>query len=188
MIPRSLKVALATVGATFIAASAFAQATIKIGVSQPLTGAFAASGNYVAWGARIAEEEINKAGGVLGKKLEVIARDDGGKPGDAVKIAEEMVVKDKVVMIGGTFLSHIGLAVTDFAAQQKVFFLAAEPLADQIVWEKGNRYTFRLRASTNSQALMLVEEAKKSKAKKWATQGSMPNSRRGGVRINARMM
>ncbi|MGH7006151.1 MAG: ABC transporter substrate-binding protein, partial [Alphaproteobacteria bacterium] len=111
----------------------------------------------------------NKKGGVLGKKLEVIARDDGGKPGDAVKIAEEMVVNDKVVMIGGTFLSNIGLAVTDFAAQKKVFFLAAEPLADQIVWEKGNRYTFRLRASTYMQAAMLVEQAAKSKAKKWAT-------------------
>jgi branched-chain amino acid transport system substrate-binding protein len=148
--------------------AAGAQDTIKVGEINSYSGMPGFTQPYKkAW--ELALEEINKAGGVLGKKLEVIARDDGGKPGDAVKIAEEMVVKDKVVMIGGTFLSHIGLAVTDFAAQQKVFFLAAEPLADQIVWEKGNRYTFRLRASTNSQALMLVEEAKKSKAKKWAT-------------------
>ncbi len=148
--------------------AAGAQDTIKVGEINSYSGMPGFTQPYKkAW--ELALEEINKAGGVLGKKLEVIARDDGGKPGDAVKIAEEMVVKDKVVMLGGTFLSHIGLAVTDFAAQQKVFFLAAEPLADQIVWEKGNRYTFRLRASTNSQALMLVEEAKKSKAKKWAT-------------------
>jgi branched-chain amino acid transport system substrate-binding protein len=151
-----------------LAPGAWAQDTIKIGEINSYSGMPGFTQPYKkAW--ELALEEINKSGGVLGKKLEVIARDDGGKPGDAVKIAEEMVVKDKVVMIGGTFLSNIGLAVTDFAAQQKVFFLAAEPLADQIVWEKGNRYTFRLRASTNSQALMLVEEAKKSKAKKWAT-------------------
>jgi branched-chain amino acid transport system substrate-binding protein len=117
----------------------------------------------------MALDEINAKGGVLGKKLEVVSRDDQGKPAEAVKIAEEMLVNDKVVMIGGTFLSNIGLAVTDVAAQKKAFFLASEPLADQVVWEKGNRYTFRLRASTYMQAVMMVEEAAKSKAKRWAT-------------------
>ena len=151
-----------------MAGAAAAQDSIKIGEINSYSGMPGFTQPYrKAW--ELALEEINKSGGVLGKKLEVVVRDDGGKPGDAVKIAEEMVLKDKVVMIGGTFLSNIGLAVTDFAAQQKVFFLAAEPLADQIVWEKGNRYTFRLRASTYSQAMMLVAEAKKSKAKKWAT-------------------
>ena len=156
--------ALASVGA----GTAFAQDVIKIGEINSYSGMPGFTQPYKkAW--EMALEEINKKGGVLGKKLEVIARDDGGKPGDAVKIAEEMVVNDKVAMVGGTFLSHIGLAVTDFALQKKVFFLAAEPLADQIVWEKGNRYTFRLRASTYMQAAMLVEGAAKSKAKKWAT-------------------
>jgi len=151
-----------------IPGAAGAQDTIKIGEINSYSGMPGFTQPYrKAW--EMALEEINKKGGVLGKKLEVVARDDAGKPGDAVKIAEEMVLNDKVVMIGGTFLSNIGLAVTDFAAQRKVFFLAAEPLADQIVWEKGNRYTFRLRASTYTQAAMLVEEAKKSKAKKWAT-------------------
>jgi branched-chain amino acid transport system substrate-binding protein len=120
-----------------------------------------------AW--QLALEQINAKGGVLNQKIEVLSRDDGGKPGDAVKIAEELLINDKVAMIGGTFLSNVGLAVTDFALQKKVFFLASEPLADQIVWEKGNRYTFRLRPSTYMQAAMLVEEAAKSKAKKWAT-------------------
>lgn len=164
---------LLTTTAAFAVAGAFAggalaQDAIKIGEINSYSGMPGFTQPYKkAW--ELALEEINKKGGVLGKKLEVIARDDGGKPGDAVKIAEEMVVNDKVVMLGGTFLSHIGLAVTDFAAQKKVFFLAAEPLADQVVWEKGNRYTFRLRASTYMQASMLVEQAAKSKAKKWAT-------------------
>jgi branched-chain amino acid transport system substrate-binding protein len=165
---RFVLAATTAIAALGVIPAAGAQDTIKVGEINSYSGMPGFTQPYKK-GWELALEEINKAGGVLGKKLEVVARDDGGKPGDAVKIAEEMVVKDKVVMIGGTFLSNIGLAVTDFAAQQKVFFLAAEPLADQIVWEKGNRYTFRLRASTNSQALMLVEQAKKSKAKKWAT-------------------
>ncbi|MFA5488775.1 MAG: ABC transporter substrate-binding protein, partial [Candidimonas sp.] len=68
----------------------------------------------------------------------------------------------------GTFLSHIGLAVTDFAKQRKVFFLAAEPLTDKITWADGNRYTFRLRASTYMQVAMLVPEAVKMNKKRWA--------------------
>src|SRR5690606_40582178 len=61
----------------------------------------------------------------------------------------------------GSFLSHVGLALTDFAQQKKRFFLAAEPLTDKIVWEQGNRYTFRLRPSTYMQVAMLVPEAAK---------------------------
>ncbi|MDH3595822.1 MAG: ABC transporter substrate-binding protein, partial [Rhodospirillales bacterium] len=99
-------------------------------------------------GWQLAVEEINAAGGVLGRPLEVISRDDGGKPGDAVKIAEELVSKEGVALLAGTFFSHIGLAVTDFAKQRKVFFIAAEPLSDAVTWQKGNHYTFRLRPNT----------------------------------------
>jgi branched-chain amino acid transport system substrate-binding protein len=106
---------------------------------------------------------------VLGRTLEVISRDDAGKPGDAVKIAEELVSKEGVALLAGTFFSHIGLAVTDFAKQRKVFFVAAEPLSDAVTWQKGNRYTFRLRPSTYMQANMLAEEAAKLPAKRWAT-------------------
>ncbi len=120
-------------------------------------------------GWQLAVEEINAAGGVLGRPLEVISRDDGGKPGDAVKIAEELVSKEDVALLAGTFFSHIGLAVTDFAKQRKVFFIAAEPLSDAVTWQKGNRYTFRLRPNTYMQANMLAEEAAKLPAKRWAT-------------------
>ena len=62
----------------------------------------------------------------------------------------------------------MGLALTDFAQQKKRFFLAAEPLTDKIVWENGNRYTFRLRPSTYMQVAMLVPEAAAMKKKRWA--------------------
>src|SRR5205823_6435654 len=119
-------------------------------------------------GWEMAIDEINAAGGVLGRKLEVISRDDGGNPGDAVRVAEELVSREGVAALAGTFLSHIGLAVTDFAKQKKVFFLAAEPLTDKITWQNGNRYTYRLRSSTYMQVAMLVPYAVEAKKKRWA--------------------
>jgi branched-chain amino acid transport system substrate-binding protein len=119
-------------------------------------------------GIELAVEEINASGGVLGKKLEIVHRDDNANPGDAVRVAEELLSREQVVMLTGTFLSNIGLAVTDFAKQRKVVFLASEPLTDKITWQNGNRYTFRLRPNTYMQASMLVPEAVKLKKKRWA--------------------
>jgi branched-chain amino acid transport system substrate-binding protein len=119
-------------------------------------------------GWQLAVEEVNAAGGLLGRKVEVISRDDAGKPEDAVRLAAELVSGEKVNLLTGTFLSNVGLAVSDYAARNQVLFVAAEPLTDALVWEKGNRYTFRLRPSTYMQAAMLVEEAAKLPAKRWA--------------------
>ncbi|WP_322516152.1 ABC transporter substrate-binding protein [Rhodopseudomonas palustris] len=120
-------------------------------------------------GMELALKQINDAGGIKGKKLVVITKDDGGKPGDALTAANELVSRDGVVMIAGGFLSNIGLALSDFAKQKKILYVAAEPLTDAIVWSKGNDYTFRLRTSNYMQASMLAEEAAKLPAKKWAT-------------------
>jgi branched-chain amino acid transport system substrate-binding protein len=119
-------------------------------------------------GWELALEEVNAAGGVFGRKIEVISRDDNGNPGDAVRVAEELLTRENVHFIMGTFASNIGLAVADFAKQRKVLFIAAEPLTDKIVWQNGNRYTFRLRTSTYMQTAMLVPEAAKLKKKRWA--------------------
>ena len=120
-------------------------------------------------GWQLAVEEINTAGGLLGRKVEVIARDDAGKPEEALRHAIELTSKEKVDVLAGGFLSNIGLALADHAQKNKRVFIASEPLADAIVWDKGNRYTFRLRPSTYMQAAMLVEEAAKMPAKRWAT-------------------
>jgi branched-chain amino acid transport system substrate-binding protein len=147
---------------------ASAQSEIKIGEinSYSLLPAFT---EPYRKGWQLAVEEINAAGGINGKKLVVVSKDDGGKPADAQTAANELVSSENVAMLTGTFLSNIGLAVSDFANQKKVFFLAAEPLTDAITWAKGNRYTFRLRPSNYMQAAMLVEEAAKLPAKRWAT-------------------
>jgi branched-chain amino acid transport system substrate-binding protein len=119
-------------------------------------------------GMELAVDEINAAGGINGKKLELITRDDNANPGDAVRAAEELLSREQVDVLMGTFLSHVGLAVTDFAKQKKTFFLAGEPLTDKIVWEDGNKYTYRLRPSTYMQVAMLVPEAVKMNKKRWA--------------------
>jgi branched-chain amino acid transport system substrate-binding protein len=119
-------------------------------------------------GMELALAEINAAGGVLGRPVEIVSRDDNGNPGDAVRVAEELLTREKTVMLMGTFASNIGLAVADLAKQRKAMFLAAEPLTDKIVWESGNRYTFRLRASTFMQTAMLVPEAAKLGKTRWA--------------------
>jgi branched-chain amino acid transport system substrate-binding protein len=120
-------------------------------------------------GWELAVEQINAAGGIDGKQLEVISRDDTGDPATAIRIAEELTSKDGAVLLFGTFLSNIGLAVSDFAKQKEILFLASEPLTDALVWSKGNKYTYRLRPSTHMQAAMLAEQAAKLGKKKWAT-------------------
>lgn len=144
-----------------------AQDTIKIGElnSYKTQPAFLEPYKY---GMELAIEQINQAGGVNGKKLELVIRDDNSNPGDAVRAAQELLTRDRVDVLAGTFLSHIGLAITDFAKHKKQFFLASEPLTDKIVWSEGNRYTYRLRTSTYMQVAMLVPEAVKMNKKRWA--------------------
>ncbi len=120
-------------------------------------------------GWQLALEQVNAAGGLLGRKLEVTSRDDAGRPQDAVRIAGELVNDAHVDLLAGTFLSNVGLAVSDVALQSKTLFVAGEPLSDAIIWDKGNRYTYRLRPGTYEQARMLVDEAAKLPAKRWVT-------------------
>ena len=159
--------ALALACAVLLSRPASAQGIIKIGELNSYKSQPAFLEPYRK-GWELAIEEINAAGGVLGRKLEVVSRDDNGNPGDAVRVAEELVSREGVNILAGTFLSHIGLAVTDFSKQKKVFFLAAEPLTDKITWQNGHRYTFRLRASTYMQVAMLVPAAVAAKKKRWA--------------------
>ena len=119
-------------------------------------------------GMELAVEEINRGGGILGRQLQLVIRDDNGTPGDAVRVAEELVSREKVDVLMGTFSSAVGLAVADYAKQRKVLFLASEPLTDKIVWDSGNRYTFRLRPSTYMQTAMLVPDAAKLGKRRWA--------------------
>src|SRR5215475_2532901 len=169
MITRAHLLSLAAAGVAVICLGQVArgQDTIKIGELNSYKSQPAFLDPYKK-GWELAVEEINAKGGVLGRKLEVISRDDGANPGDAVRVADELVTREGVALLAGTFLSNIGLAVTEFAGKKQVFFLAAEPLTDKITWQNGNKYTFRLRATTYMQVAMLMPDAIAAKKKRWA--------------------
>jgi branched-chain amino acid transport system substrate-binding protein len=153
--------------AAFAAASAAHGQTIRIGElnSYKLFPAFL---EPYEKGWQLALEEVNRAGGVHGRRLDVVSREDGGNPGDAVRVGEELLSRERVALLMGTFASHVGLAVSNLAKQRKVVFVAAEPLTDKIVWQDGNRYTFRVRPSTYMQVAMLIPAAVRLHRRRWA--------------------
>jgi branched-chain amino acid transport system substrate-binding protein len=126
-----------------LAGGAAAQSTIKIGVVQPLTGAFAASGNDVVNGAKIATTEINAKGGVLGKKLELVIEDSKSSPSEAAAVAEKLMVRDKVQVLMGASASSATLAVMPKLMEYKVPMLV-ETSSSSKVTVAGNPYIFRI--------------------------------------------
>ncbi len=120
-------------------------------------------------GWHLAVEQINAAGGVLGRKIEIVSRDDAGVPENAVRLAAELVGDRHVDLLSGGYLSNVGLAISNFARNNRRLYIASEPLTDALVWSQGHRYCYRLRPSTYMQASMLVREASKLPAKRWAT-------------------
>src|SRR5882672_5847032 len=94
--------------------------TIKIGVNEPLTGAFAASGTYVVNGAKIAADEINAKGGVLGKKIELVIEDNKSNPTEAAAVAEKLIARDKVPVMMGAWGSGFTLAIMPKLMEYKV--------------------------------------------------------------------
>ncbi|NGM22785.1 ABC transporter substrate-binding protein [Roseomonas stagni] len=118
---------------------------------------------------QLAVDGINRAGGVMGgRPLEFVFRDDGSTPGDAVRVAEDLLTREGCAFLAGTFLSNVGLAVSDLANQRKKLFLATEPLTDALTMAQGNRYTWRLRPSTYMQTRMLTEAARGRTTRRWA--------------------
>jgi branched-chain amino acid transport system substrate-binding protein len=133
--------------------------------------------SYAQWAAftvpyrngwQMALEEINAKGGVLGRKIEIVSRDDGATTGSATRVADELVSREGVSLLFGSFLSNVGVAMADFANQKKIVYIAAEPLTDAVTMAQGNRYTFRVRPNNFMQVGMLVDQAKASGAKRWA--------------------
>ena len=163
----ALRFALATAGHSrmLLGGAAAAQDTIKIGVTQPLTGAFAASGNYVAQGAKIAEEEINKAGGVLGKKIQLIVEDNKSNPTEAAATAEKLIVKDKVPVMMGAWGSGLTLAIMPKLEEYKVPMVVETSSSGKIT-TSGNPYIFRISPTSEMEAKAFTPLFKKLGIKK----------------------
>jgi len=117
--------------------------TIKVGIVLPLTGSQAAFGEIEKLSFDLALEEINAAGGVKGKKLEFLMEDDTGRPEVGRSVAEKLITKDKVIMLGGGYSSSVTAGLAGVAQQNSMPFLINTGSADDIT-EKGFDYVFRL--------------------------------------------
>ena len=139
------------VGAALFSGAAVAQEAIRIGVTQPLTGAFAASGNYVTQGAKIAEEVINGSGGVLGRKIQLIVEDNKSNPTEAVATAEKLIGKDKVPVMMGAWSSGLTLAVMPKLMEYGVPMLVETSSSGKIT-TSGNPWVFRISPTSEMEA------------------------------------
>jgi len=129
--------------AFLVPSSASASETIKVGIVLPVTGPQAKFGEIEKLSFDLALEEINAAGGIKGKKLELLIEDDTGRPDVGRSVVEKLITKDKVVMIGGGYSSSVTYAAAGVAQQNRIPFLVNTGSADKIT-EKGWDYIFRL--------------------------------------------
>ncbi|MCJ2006038.1 ABC transporter substrate-binding protein [Methylobacterium sp. J-092] len=130
--------------------TAYAQA-IRIGVNEPLTGAFAASGTYVVNGAKIAADEINAKGGVLGRKIELVIEDNKSNPTEAAAVAEKLITSDKTPVLMGAWGSSLTLAVMPKLADYETAMLVETSSSGKIT-TSGNPYVFRISPPSSLEA------------------------------------
>jgi branched-chain amino acid transport system substrate-binding protein len=151
--------------ASIIASVSFAQ-TIKIGVDGPFTGGSSSMGVSMRDGVRLAAKEINAAGGVLGKKLELIERDDEAKNERGVEIAQELINKEKIVAVVGFINTGVALASHRFYQDAKIPVI--NNVATGTALTKGANFpfkdakdvfVFRTSARDEIQSPMIVNEA-----------------------------
>ena len=133
-------------------------------------------------GILLAVEEANCAGGVLGRPLEVLYRDDELKTAVAARVARQLLLEDQVDLIAGTFTSDVGVAVSEVADELQRVFVATEPRTDALIWQQGSRYVFRIRTSQSMMVSMLVGRAAALPHKRWTL---VAPSYEGGKRIAA---
>ncbi|MFC3694059.1 ABC transporter substrate-binding protein [Chenggangzhangella methanolivorans] len=148
-----------------LAAPAFAADTIKIGVNQPLTGPFAASGAYVVNGAKIAADEVNARGGVLGKKIELVVEDNKSNPTEAAAVAEKLITSDETPVMMGAWGSSLTLAVMPKLEEYEVPMLVETSSSGKIT-TSGNPFVFRISPPSALEAEMFAPMVEKIGVKK----------------------
>ncbi|MEZ5851390.1 MAG: ABC transporter substrate-binding protein [Hyphomicrobiaceae bacterium] len=137
---------------------ALAQKPIKVGVPIPLSGPAALFGEPALKGAHMFVQELNAAGGVLGRKIELIVRDSKATPDEAVRVAREMILKEEVDFLVGTLTSAEGPAVSTIAKENKIILIAPIPKTDQLLAPKNRHpYVFRTAANTTMEGRSVAE-------------------------------
>ena len=145
-----------------IAGMAAAAEPIKIGVAGPFTGGSSSMGVSMRDGVRLATEEINKSGGVLGRKIQLVERDDEAKNERGVQIAQELINKEKVTAVVGYINTGVALASQRFFQDAKIPVMNNVATGSVITTQfkdQPENYIFRNSAHDSIQAPMIVEEA-----------------------------
>ncbi len=151
---------------------------IKIGEMMPYTNGTQFAVPFRE-GYLLAVEEINKSGGIQGRPLQVISRDDQADPSVAVRVAEELVSRDQVIMLIGAGFDHVGLAAANFANRNQIPFLKQWAGNCPAVTNPQNRYWFSTTPCYTAYASLFAREAAKLPYTRWATIG--PNYEFGHV-------
>ncbi len=143
---------------TLATAAALAQSTpIRIGVVTPLSGTYAGIGQQVRWGLDLAAREINAAGGVAGRQLELIYEDEEANPAVAVQKAEKLFQVSKVDFLTGTVNSGSTLAVGQVAERNGKLIATTVSFADSITGDKCSPNVFRVNARAGMQSAALAD-------------------------------
>ena len=119
-------------------------------------------------GLLMAAKEINDAGGVLGRPIEFIFRDDKLKPDEAVKAARELVGQEKVDFLAGCISSGVGLAISAYAKESKTLYFATHCQTSRLTWDDGHRYVAHTTNNVNQYIRALAKKAATLPYKKWA--------------------
>jgi len=158
---RFTKLAIASAVLT-LAGLAVAAEPIKIGVAGPFTGGSSSMGVSMRDGVRLATEEINKAGGVLGRQLQLVERDDEAKNERGVQIAQELINKEKVTATVGYINTGVALASQRFFQEAKIPVMnnvATGSVITSQFKDQPENYIFRNSANDSIQAPMIIEES-----------------------------
>jgi branched-chain amino acid transport system substrate-binding protein len=150
-----------------IPATAIAQKPIKIGMIDCYTGGAAAFTKPALMGWQMVIEEVNSKGGINGRKIEILTRDDKFKADEALAHARELILKEGVDFLAGTVSSSAALAVSEFAKQKKKIFMVHISRSHRITGDKGHKYVFRGCPSAAIEGLAGGEYASKKPYKKW---------------------
>lgn len=118
-------------------------------------------------GWQMALDEINRQGGVLGRKLRVVSRDDGGTADGAVAAAQKLADEDHIALFFGGLNSDVGLALSDYAHRSQSFYLSTFPMSSRLTWQQGNAYTYQLAPSGWMQMAALVPKAFGLRKRHW---------------------
>ena len=169
---KSLAVVLALGVGLLIAGSGFAaDKPVKIGFVYIMSGPFATYGQFAKQGAELAIDEINKAGGINGRKVEAFFEDSSGKPDVGIRVIRKLVYENEVDVVMGLDSSGVASAVAPVMKELKTPLIITHAATPDVTGTNCNRYTFRVSLNINQNIAMASAIAAEMKVKTWTTAG-----------------